>query len=150
MIHTKEQPNFVSENPKYRPSEALLMSPMYTATRTGADVVVAWVDVERPEQYMVHGYTPVRGEEVEVLTAEHWTPATKDIGMYREWKKGEEVRVGKMVLMKTTKTARDNRAAAEARRLDDLRAKTNSKEGEQELENREQISTIGDETKRQA
>jgi hypothetical protein len=75
----------------------------------------AWASVDRPWEYAVRGYKPVRPEEVEQLPGGTYTPEKKDFGVYWEVEKGPTVRMGQHLLMAIPRAQKEEREAREAR-----------------------------------
>lgn len=119
----------------------VLESPLFVAVREGADIEVAWARFDQPHSHTALGYRPVRGSEVEQLPIGTQTPEKKDIGVYGPVDtKADTFRMGEMILMQISRTAREARIKRENDRALSLRPKKS--DAAETAEEKTETSTI--------
>lgn len=138
--------SYVTTRTRSPHAQIVIDSPLFVAARPGAGLVLGWADVENPQEFEARQYEVVRVEEVERLQGGSYEPHSKDIGMYRDFsdrKKGDPVRIGKMVLMKCRKDIYDERTRREQDQLMRRKPKKSDLGGSDQDEVREETSTVG-------
>ena len=118
-------------------AQTVLDDPLYVGVRPGCAKTLYWADRNAAHEATRLGYSPVRYEELETLSADQYTPERKDYGVYWEIdtsiNKKDPVRMGAHVLMAADRARVEARKAAEVERGLKLRPSKTDRDPSTEL-----------------
>lgn len=106
---------FMTDRNRVEHAHEVIASPLFIAVRPGSGKVAAWAHKDHPEDYLVLGYRPVRGTDIEELPAGSYTPKDKDFGVFAllDKKSSDPHRVGHHILMAADRAMVEKRKAME-------------------------------------